>query len=164
MYYVCTNHFHLFVVINVAHHDFKRLFVYLNVSNAITFVLGDGNIWQINPPATQQQLIQTQQQLANECCDLLKGEAMTCQELLALGAINAALPTGQIALDTFLGSLSKGVAHRNPDELYLQQLPEDDFSCCQDMWHCESEHITARRSRCYVIVCTVLKFIIRYIH
>lgn len=129
----------------------------------INFVSGDGNIWQITPPQTQQQIIQTQQQIANECCDLLKGEAMTCQELLALGAINAALPTGQIALDTFLGSLSKGVPHRNPDELYLQQLPEDDFSCCQDMWNCESEFITAKRSRSYVIFCTVLKSIIRLV-
>ncbi|XP_024084180.1 voltage-dependent T-type calcium channel subunit alpha-1H isoform X4 [Cimex lectularius] len=37
-------------------------------------------------------------------------EAMTCQELLALsGALSAALPTGQIALDSLFTSLSKGV-------------------------------------------------------
>lgn len=36
-------------------------------------------------------------------------EAMTCQELLALsGALSAALPTGQLALDSFLNSLTKG--------------------------------------------------------
>lgn len=34
---------------------------------------------------------------------------MTCQELLALsGALSAALPTGQLALDSFLTSLTKG--------------------------------------------------------
>ncbi|XP_054283279.1 voltage-dependent T-type calcium channel subunit alpha-1G-like [Macrosteles quadrilineatus] len=37
-------------------------------------------------------------------------EAMTCQELLALsGALSAALPTGQLALDSLFNSLSKGV-------------------------------------------------------
>lgn len=37
-------------------------------------------------------------------------EAMTCQELLALsGALSAALPTGQLALDSLFSSLSKGV-------------------------------------------------------
>lgn len=37
-------------------------------------------------------------------------EAMTCQELLALsGALSAALPTGQLALDSFLNSLTKGI-------------------------------------------------------
>ncbi|CAH1388870.1 unnamed protein product [Nezara viridula] len=37
-------------------------------------------------------------------------EAMTCQELLALsGALSAALPTGQPALDSLFNSLSKGV-------------------------------------------------------
>lgn len=36
-------------------------------------------------------------------------EAMTCQELLALsGALSAALPTGQLALHSFLNSLTKG--------------------------------------------------------
>lgn len=35
---------------------------------------------------------------------------MTCQELLALsGALSAALPTGQPALDSLFNSLSKGV-------------------------------------------------------
>lgn len=69
---------------------------------------GDGNIWQIsNLP--NQQLLQTQQQIVNECCELNNGEAMTCQELLALsGALSAALPTGQIALDSFFSSLTKG--------------------------------------------------------
>lgn len=57
---------------------------------------GDGNVWstcQANNPQT----------------DLGKSEAMTCQELLALGgALGAALPTGQLARDSFLNSLAKG--------------------------------------------------------
>lgn len=88
---------------------------------------------------------------------------MTCQELLALGAINAALPTGQIALDTFLGSLSKGLNNRagNAEDIYVQQLPDDDYSCCQDMWHCEAEYKNAKRSRFYVAFCTTIKGIIK---
>lgn len=87
---------------------------------------------------------------------------MTCQELLALGAINAALPTGQIALDTILNSLSKGVTSRpkTGDEIYVQ-LPDDDFTCCQEMWHTECDEKNVQRSRCYVIVCMVFKRIFR---
>lgn len=124
---------------------------------------GDGNIWQISTIPNQQQILQTQQQIASDCCELLNGEAMTCQELLALGAINAALPTGQIALDTFLGSLSKGLNNRagNAEDIYVQQLPDDDYSCCQDMWHCEAEYKNAKRSRFYVAFCTTIKGIIK---
>lgn len=96
-------------------------------------VEGDGNIWQISSVPTPQQILQTQQQIANECYELNNGEAMTCQELLALsGALSAALPTGQMALDSFVCSLTKGIAnrHNNTDELY-GPWPEDDFSCCQ---------------------------------
>lgn len=87
---------------------------------------------------------------------------MTCQELLALGAINAALPTGQIALDTILNSLSKGVTSRpkTGEEIYVQ-LPDDDFTCCQELWHTECDEKNVQRSRCYVIVCTVFKRIFR---
>lgn len=83
---------------------------------------------------------------------------MTCQELLALGAINAALPTGQIALDTILNSLSKGISNRpkNGEEIYVQ-LPDDDFSCCQEMWNTDSENKNVERSRFVMIVCTVFK-------
>lgn len=86
---------------------------------------GNGNIWQIS-------MTPNQQQITEDCYDLSNGEAMTCQELLALSGINAALPTGQIALDTLLDSLSKGITNRNKggEDLYLQ-LPDDDFTCCQ---------------------------------
>lgn len=73
---------------------------------------GDGNIWQITGPANPQQMLETKQQIAQECSDLMNGEALTCQELLALGAINAALPTGQVVLDSFFDSLSKGMNNR----------------------------------------------------
>lgn len=87
---------------------------------------------------------------------------MTCQELLALGAINAALPTGQIALDTILDSLSKGISNRpkNGEDIYLQ-LPDDDFSCCQDLWQSDNEYKNTKRSRLYVMVCTFVKAIFR---
>lgn len=127
------------------------------------FVPGDGNIWQITSAPNQQQLLQTQQQIQQDCNDLMNGEALTCQELLALGAINAALPTGQIVLDTFFNSLSKGLNNRqkNSEELYIQQLPEDDFSCCHDLWHCESEYKNEKRSKFYVFCCLVMKGIVK---
>ncbi|XP_023310380.1 voltage-dependent T-type calcium channel subunit alpha-1H [Anoplophora glabripennis] len=132
-------------------------------SSEKTTQAGDGNIWQITSVPNQQQLLQTQQQIQQDCNDLMNGEALTCQELLALGAINAALPTGQIVLDTFFNSLSKGLNNRqkNSEELYIQQLPEDDFSCCQDLWHCESEYKNEKRSKIYVFCCLVMKGIVR---
>nr|XP_015838484.1 PREDICTED: voltage-dependent T-type calcium channel subunit alpha-1G isoform X2 [Tribolium castaneum] len=132
-------------------------------SSEKTTQAGDGNIWQISSVPNQQQILQTQQQIAQDCCELMNGEAMTCQELLALGAINAALPTGQIVLDTFFSSLTKGIGHRNrnTEEFYMQQLPDDDFSCCQDLWHCESEYKNEKRSRLYIVCCMVLKGVIK---
>jgi voltage-dependent calcium channel T type alpha-1G len=93
----------------------------------------------------------------------MNGEAMTCQGLLALGAISAALPAGQIVLDTFFNSLTKGISNRsrNDEELYIQQLPDDDFSCCHDLWHCESEYNNEKRSRLYIVCCMILKGIIK---
>ncbi|CAG9133395.1 unnamed protein product [Plutella xylostella] len=45
------------------------------------------------------------------------GGAMSCQELLALsGALSAALPTGQVALDTFFEELTKGISKRAGEE------------------------------------------------
>lgn len=120
---------------------------------------GDGNIWQIATIPNQQQILQTQQQIVQDCCELSNGEAMTCQELLALGAINAALPTGQIALDTILNSLSKGIQSNRPkngDDIYVQ-LPDDDFTCCHELWHTDSESKNVKRSCLYVIVYTVFK-------
>lgn len=45
------------------------------------------------------------------------GGTMSCQELLALsGALSAALPTGQVALDSFFEELSKGISKRAEEE------------------------------------------------
>lgn len=42
---------------------------------------------------------------------------MSCQELLALsGALSAALPTGQVALDSFFEELTKGISKRAGDD------------------------------------------------
>ena len=42
---------------------------------------------------------------------------MSCQELLALsGALSAALPTGQVALDSFFEELTKGISKRAGEE------------------------------------------------
>lgn len=124
---------------------------------SVQIVTGDGNIWQIsslrNPHNFQTQQLQ-------DCSELMNGEALTCQELLALGAINAALPTGQIVLDSFFNSLSKGRA-KTGEELYIQQFPEDDFNCCQDLWHCDMEYKNEKRSKFYIFCCLIVKGIIR---
>ncbi|KAJ8957404.1 hypothetical protein NQ318_004884, partial [Aromia moschata] len=132
-------------------------------SSEKTTQAGDGNIWQITSVPNQQQILQTQQQIQQDCNELMNGEALTCQELLALGAINAALPTGQIVLDTFFSSLSKGINNRqkNGEELYMQQLPEDDFTCCHDMWHCESEYKNEKRSKAYIFCCLMVKGMVK---
>ncbi|CAH1116001.1 unnamed protein product [Phaedon cochleariae] len=131
-------------------------------SSEKTTQAGDGNIWQ-TAPLPQQQSLQTQQQIQQDCNDLMNGEALTCQELLALGAINAALPTGQIVLDTFFDSLSKGISNRQKQAEVTepQMVLEEDYSCCQELWHCESEYKNEKRSRLYVNCCLVLKGFVR---
>ncbi|KYQ53200.1 Voltage-dependent T-type calcium channel subunit alpha-1I [Trachymyrmex zeteki] len=67
---------------------------------------GDGNVWSSPLPDHAQMQ-----------AELGGNEAMTCQELLALsGALSAALPTGQLALDSFLNSLTKGKSIRKKEE------------------------------------------------
>lgn len=73
---------------------------------------------------------------------------MTCQELLALsGALSAALPTGQMALDSFFDSLTKGITKRSAAPATRepqiaspthQFADADDFSCCGDMQQAEA--------------------------
>ncbi|CAG9864964.1 unnamed protein product [Phyllotreta striolata] len=117
-------------------------------SSEKTTQAGDGNIWQITEASNQQ--------IQQDCENIANGETLTCQELLALGAINAALSTGQILLDAFLNSLSKGV-RAEPENDYQRQPPDDDFSCCQDLWHCESEYKNEKRSKLYVCFCLAVK-------
>ncbi|XP_050464943.1 voltage-dependent T-type calcium channel subunit alpha-1G isoform X6 [Cataglyphis hispanica] len=97
---------------------------------------GDGNVWSSSlPDHTQMQ------------AELGGNEAMTCQELLALsGALSAALPTGQLALDSFLNSLTKGITDRHITlEDHTQWLTSelDNCSCCcelqGDQWPDDSE-------------------------
>ncbi|XP_043790226.1 voltage-dependent T-type calcium channel subunit alpha-1G isoform X2 [Apis laboriosa] len=101
---------------------------------------GDGNIWSSPLPDH----IQMQAELGGN-------EAMTCQELLALsGALSAALPTGQLALDSFLNSLTKGITDRHITlEDHTQWLASDidNCSCCCelqgiDQWPDESDKWT----------------------
>ncbi|XP_030763174.1 voltage-dependent T-type calcium channel subunit alpha-1G-like isoform X1 [Sitophilus oryzae] len=132
-------------------------------SSEKTTQAGDGNIWQITTPTNPQQMLETKQQIAQECNDLMNGEAMTCQELLALGAINAALPTGQIVLDSFFDSLSKGMNNRqknNEEYSVAHVVGEEDFSCCIDLWHCESEYKNETRSKFYICSCMIIKGIL----
>lgn len=147
---------------------------------------GDGNIWQISPTiptptpggnlntTTMAPLNQTGTGVT-EYCELNNGETMTCQELLALsGALSAALPTGQIALDSFFNSLTKGInttqlsssqVKQNtgsgqpvPTKMYLtsqSQYPiiEEDFSCCQELYEWEIEKRQRRSKRIQKLWC-----------
>ncbi|XP_066152994.1 voltage-dependent T-type calcium channel subunit alpha-1G-like isoform X2 [Euwallacea fornicatus] len=133
-------------------------------SSEKTTQAGDGNIWQITGPSNAQQMLETKQQIAQECSDLMNGEALTCQELLALGAINAALPSGQVVLDSFFDSLSKGMNNRQKqgEDCYVQPVnTEEDYSCCIEMWHCEAEYKNEKRSKFYICSCMVVKGILR---
>ncbi|XP_076301495.1 ca[2+]-channel protein alpha[[1]] subunit T isoform X2 [Lasioglossum baleicum] len=87
---------------------------------------GDGNVWSsplVDP-------IQLQAELS-------RSEAMTCQELLALGgALSAALPTGQLTLDSFLNSLTKGIRDRHitlEDRTQWLTSDIDNCSCCCEL-------------------------------
>ncbi|XP_017887476.1 voltage-dependent T-type calcium channel subunit alpha-1G isoform X3 [Ceratina calcarata] len=87
---------------------------------------GDGNVWSSPLPDH----IQMQAELTGN-------EAMTCQELLALsGALSAALPTGQLALDSFLNSLTKGITDRHitlEDRTQWLASDIDNCSCCCEL-------------------------------
>ncbi|XP_053607628.1 voltage-dependent T-type calcium channel subunit alpha-1G-like isoform X3 [Plodia interpunctella] len=63
------------------------------------------------------------------------GGTMSCQELLALsGALSAALPTGQVALDSFFEELTKGISKRAGEEkVDTKTIEIEDFSCCADL-------------------------------
>ncbi|KAL2717782.1 voltage-dependent T-type calcium channel subunit alpha-1G isoform X1 [Vespula squamosa] len=86
---------------------------------------GDGNVW--SSPLSDHAQMQV---------ELGTNEAMTCQELLALsGALSAALPTGQLALDSFLNSLTKGITERHiilEDRAQWLSSDLENCSCCCD--------------------------------
>ncbi|XP_024872842.1 voltage-dependent T-type calcium channel subunit alpha-1G isoform X2 [Temnothorax curvispinosus] len=87
---------------------------------------GDGNVWSSSLPDHAQMQ-----------AELGGNEAMTCQELLALsGALSAALPTGQLALDSFLNSLTKGITDRHitlEDRTQWLTSDVDNCSCCCEL-------------------------------
>ncbi|XP_011061774.1 PREDICTED: voltage-dependent T-type calcium channel subunit alpha-1G isoform X1 [Acromyrmex echinatior] len=87
---------------------------------------GDGNVWSSPLPDHAQMQ-----------AELGGNEAMTCQELLALsGALSAALPTGQLALDSFLNSLTKGITDRHitlEDRTQWLTSDVDNCSCCCEL-------------------------------
>ncbi|XP_049868678.1 voltage-dependent T-type calcium channel subunit alpha-1G-like isoform X2 [Pectinophora gossypiella] len=68
------------------------------------------------------------------------GGTMSCQELLALsGALSAALPTGQVALDSFFEELTKGISKRAGEEKSdSKNLEIEDFSCCAELLTAEA--------------------------
>nr|XP_049699863.1 voltage-dependent T-type calcium channel subunit alpha-1G isoform X3 [Helicoverpa armigera] len=77
------------------------------------------------------------------------GGTMSCQELLALsGALSAALPTGQVALDSFFEELTKGISKRAGEEKIDTRIVEiEDFSCCADLLAAEAAAKETRKSR-----------------
>ncbi|XP_039290068.1 voltage-dependent T-type calcium channel subunit alpha-1G isoform X3 [Nilaparvata lugens] len=95
---------------------------------------GDGTIWPTDagPDAgTDASLLSGA--ASHQAATVAAGEAMTCQELLALsGALSAALPTGQLALDSLFSSLSKGVlgahlshSHYQDTRAQMEQIQQE---------------------------------------
>ncbi|XP_062529385.1 voltage-dependent T-type calcium channel subunit alpha-1G isoform X1 [Bombyx mori] len=77
------------------------------------------------------------------------GGTMSCQELLALsGALSAALPTGQVALDSFFEELTKGISKRaGEDKADTKTIEIEDFSCCVDLLMAEAAAKETRKGR-----------------
>ncbi|CAH0723262.1 unnamed protein product, partial [Brenthis ino] len=86
---------------------------------------------------------------AGESVEERAGGTMSCQELLALsGALSAALPTGQVALDSFFEELTKGISKRAGEEKLETKIVEiDDFSCCAELIAAEAAAAEKRKSR-----------------
>ncbi|XP_011497163.1 PREDICTED: voltage-dependent T-type calcium channel subunit alpha-1G [Ceratosolen solmsi marchali] len=100
---------------------------------------GDGNVWSA-PPTSH--CLHFQAELGGS-------EAMTCQELLALsGALSAALPTGQLALDSFLNSLTKGITERHVNvEERSQWVGNTEVDNCSSCCEIPSDWPDERRGR-----------------
>ncbi|XP_037293759.1 voltage-dependent T-type calcium channel subunit alpha-1G isoform X2 [Manduca sexta] len=92
------------------------------------------------------------------------GGTMSCQELLALsGALSAALPTGQVALDSFFEELTKGISKRaGEDKIDTKTVEIEDFSCCADLLAAEAAAKETRKGRfrnaCSMFWKRILKF------
>ncbi|KAK6624355.1 hypothetical protein RUM44_011214 [Polyplax serrata] len=93
----------------------------------------DGDIWQHNKTNANDTQSGTDIAIPE-----ISNEALTCQELLAFsGAISAALPTGQLALESIFTSLTKGVQEKNEGGnggsgpgSHRWPEPGDTCSCC----------------------------------
>ncbi|XP_026324776.1 voltage-dependent T-type calcium channel subunit alpha-1G [Hyposmocoma kahamanoa] len=85
------------------------------------------------------------------------GGTMSCQELLALsGALSAALPTGQVALDSFFEELTKGISKRAGEEKADSKNVEiEDFSCCADLIAAETLAKENRKGR-FSSTCSII--------
>ncbi|CAG9584805.1 unnamed protein product [Danaus chrysippus] len=92
------------------------------------------------------------------------GGTMSCQELLALsGALSAALPTGQVALDTFFEELTKGMSKRaGEDKMETKIVEIEDFSCCAELIAAEAAATEKKKGRianaCIKLWRRILKF------
>ncbi|XP_014366903.2 voltage-dependent T-type calcium channel subunit alpha-1G isoform X2 [Papilio machaon] len=93
------------------------------------------------------------------------GGTMSCQELLALsGALSAALPTGQVALDSFFEELTKGISKRAGDDKSDTKVVEiEDFSCCADLIAAEAAAKETRKSRVCNLCSTFWKRISKFL-
>ncbi|RVE51646.1 hypothetical protein evm_003778, partial [Chilo suppressalis] len=93
------------------------------------------------------------------------GGTMSCQELLALsGALSAALPTGQVALDSFFEELTKGISKRAGDEKNdAKAIDIEDFSCCAELIAAEALAKESRKNRFTHAFCTVWKRISKFL-
>ncbi|XP_049817444.1 voltage-dependent T-type calcium channel subunit alpha-1H-like isoform X2 [Aethina tumida] len=121
-------------------------------SSEKTTQAGDGNIWVNSPVPNEQEILRAKAKIEEDCNKIPNHTPLTCQQLLALGAINATLPTGPIAIDTILNSLYN---REQGEEIYMQQVLEDEFSCCQDLWN--GDYKTEKRSKLYVVSCLIVK-------
>ncbi|KOB72575.1 putative voltage-gated calcium channel alpha subunit [Operophtera brumata] len=77
------------------------------------------------------------------------GGTMSCQELLALsGALSAALPTGQVALDSFFEELTKGISKRAGEEKGDTKIIDiEDYSCCAELLAAEAAKKLTKKTR-----------------
>ncbi|XP_063362295.1 voltage-dependent T-type calcium channel subunit alpha-1G-like isoform X2 [Cydia amplana] len=73
---------------------------------------------------------------------------MSCQELLALsGALSAALPSGQVTLDSFFEELTKGISKRAGEDKDCKGHDIEDYSCCAELLAAEAAAKEARKGR-----------------
>ncbi|XP_038212095.1 voltage-dependent T-type calcium channel subunit alpha-1G-like [Zerene cesonia] len=112
-----------------------------------------------NNVCSSEKMTQTEFELPAESAEerAAAGGAMSCQELLALsGALSAALPTGQVALDSFFEELTKGISKRAADDKPDTKVVEiEDFSCCADLIAAEAAAKETKKNK-FTNACSLL--------